>query len=464
MSVVVSFTEYNWPMRNPDHKPFKHQIETTRQAILNKRFFILNDLGTGKSLSALWACDFLFINKRIKRVLIASPLSTVRAVWANEIFFNFPHRTWGIAHGRGVREQVIASDCEFTIINHDGFVTCERELAAQSFDIVIIDELTAFKNQKTDRWHSANRVCKKARAVWGMTAEPTPNSPIEAYAQAKLVNPYNPKIPPLFSKFKDMTMDMITTHISIPKENAKHHVHEILQPAIRYKRDECVDIPPCQKITMSIELTKAQQDAYKKMRTQLLVEYDQGEITAANAAVKALKLIQIASGWVKDDNGDVLELDSQTRLDELFNIFQNTHQQKLVVFTAFRAAVEGITEFFKSKKVKAAYIHGSVNMTMRGDLIHQFQNSDLQVLVIQPQSTAHGVTLTAADTIVWHTIVPSGEIHNQANGRITRIGQARKQTIYYFEGCAAERRILSIVDGKDSMSKGVLSMFETQEI
>ena len=460
MSLILPFDEYPWPMRNPDHQPYSHQKDTSVFLLTNKRAFVLNDLGTGKTLSALWACDFLMRNKKIRKVLISSPLSTIKSVWGNEIFFNFTNRKYAIAHGRREdRVAAIKARVDFVIINHDGLVTMERELLAEKFDVFIIDELTAFKNHKTERYKSAKAIADECKAVWGMTAEPTPNSPVEAYGQAKVINPNNPFLPPLFTKYRDMVEEKITTHISMPKLGAEKLVHKILQPAIRFERDKCVDIPPCQYIDLEIPLTDAQRKAYDQMRKQLVIEYENGLITAANAAVKAMKLTQVAAGWVKDDEGKVHELDSSLRLDELWEIFQNTHKGKLVVFAAFRAAVEGITAFFKKKKVNADFIHGSVAQNRRADLISSFQHGDLNVLTIQPQSTSHGVTLTAADTVVWHSLVPSGEVYRQANGRITRIGQTRKQTIIRMLGCQAERRIASILDNKGKMSDGTLSLF-----
>lgn len=462
MALLVPFDKYHWPMKNPDHKPYSHQVETTTFLLKNKRSYVLNDLGTGKTLSALWAADFLMLNKKVKKVLICSPLSTIQAVWGNEIFYNFPKRTYAIAHGRReIRDKAIKSDVDFVIINHDGLVTMQQELCVEGFDVFIIDELTAFKNHKTDRFKAAQAIAARSKAVWGMTAEPTPNSPIEAYGQAKVVNPDNPFLPRLFSKYRDLVEDKISTFISVTKPGAEKVVHKVLQPSIRFERDKCVDIPDCQYIDLEIPLTTAQEKAYKAMHKELLVEYQEGLITASNAAVKAMKLVQIASGWVKDDEGNVIELDSKTRKDELLEIYNNTHKGKLLVFTAFRASVEGITKFFKDQKINAEFIHGDVAQKRRASLIDSFQNGDLNVLVIQPQSTSHGVTLTAADTIVWHCLVPSGETYNQANGRITRIGQTRKQTIIHMLGCQAEKRIRSILRNKDDMSKGTLELFST---
>jgi SNF2 family DNA or RNA helicase len=144
----------------------------------------------------------------------------------------------------------------------------------------------------------------------------------------------------------------------------------------------------------------------------------------------------------------------------LWEIFEETGQTKLVVFAAFRASIAHLEEFFAAKKVRVASIHGSVAHAARAEHIRNFQDGNLQVLIIQPQSSAHGITLTASNVIVWYSLVASGEIHVQANGRITRAGQKRKQLIYYLIGCKAEKRILSLLRDKGDMSYRVLNLFE----
>lgn len=452
------FKDYDWPLANPDHKPFSHQIETTEFLVKNKRSFVLNDLGTGKTMSALWAADFLMKLGLVKKVLVVSPLTTVQSVWGNEIKTNLKHRSYVIAHGPK-KQEAIASKADFVIINHDGVKFCESELVAAGFKLIIIDELTAFKNNKAERWKSMYKIASKAVAVWGMTAEPTPNSPVEAFGQAKLINPTNPFLPQYITKFRDMVEQKITAFMAIPKAEAPAVVFKVLQPSIRFERDKCVDIPPCQYIDLEIEMTKNQKKAYDDMFKQMLLEYESGEITASNAAVKLVKLLQISTGWVKSDDGGVFELDSSIRLDELLEIFANTHKNKLVVYSPFRASVEGVHKFFKSKNIKCEFIHGDVKQELRAKYIDQFQNGDLQILVMQPQTVAHGITLTAASTIVWHGMIPSGEIYNQANGRITRIGQKEKQTIIHLIGSKAEKHIRNILRSKGNVSKEILDLF-----
>lgn len=457
----MKFSEYDWPIMYPDAKPFKHQVETTKFALMNKRAFILNDLGVGKSLSVLWACDFLFKNAKIKKVLIASPLSTLESVWGKEIFMHFPKLSYAIAHGtKQKRLEAIRSRVNFVIINHHGLSVMKQEIIKEKFDAFVIDELAVFKNHKTEFFKSAREIADKCNIVWGLTAEPTPEAPTEAYSQAKIVNPSNPLIPQTFYAFKNRVMMQISTFTWLPRPEAEKIVYGVLQPAIRFKRSECVDIPDCQIIDQEIELTPEQKTVYKQMKDELLVEYNDGLITASNAAVKMLKLIQVACGWVKSDDGNVMKLNSEPRLNALLDIFNNTEKGKLIVFTSFRAAVVGIKEFFESKNISSECIYSQISQGARAKNINDFQNGKLQTLIIQPQSAAHGITLTSANTAVWHTIIPSRTYYGQANGRITRIGQKSKQLIVRFHGCKEEKRILKLLEGKESMSESLLKMFE----
>lgn len=458
---AVPFELYDWPMKFDWMKPFIHQRDTMKFFIMNKRCYCFSDLGTGKTLAALWATDFLFLNNKIKKVLIVGPLSTLQSVWGNEIFTHIRRRTYGIAHGtRSYREQVIKSDVDYVIINHDGVALMEDTIVREHFDIIIIDELTAFKKHTNERSKSMIRVANRARAVWGMTGTPTPNSPTEAFGQARVVNPDNPFLPRYFTRFADMVETKLGPYVTIVKPEATAIVNKVLQPAIRFKRDDCIDIPPVQYQDIVVPLTEQQLSVYNKMKEELLVEFKSGVITAANSAVKMMKLCQIAAGSVKDDAGNNVKLDSSTRDDEVWRIFEETGKSKLVIFTAFRSSVEHLVEFFQKKKVKVGHIYGSVHQDVRASLIRDFQEGDLQVLVLQPQATAHGITLTAANVIVWHSLIPSGEVYTQGNGRITRAGQTRKQFIIHLIGTKVEKRLLSILERKGDMAREVLNLFE----
>lgn len=460
-----SIADYDWPAYQ-GRKPFLHQKHTVVFILQNKRCFILNEMGTGKTLAALWACDILFKARKIRRVLIISPLSTMRSVWYNEIMLNMPHRRPAIAHGNAqIRKAVLKNAAvEFTIMNHDGIKSEEDEIINQQFDIIIIDELTAFKSHSSERSKCMERIARNARAVWGMTGEITPNSPLEAFFPCKIVNPHSKFLPRYFGQYRDACMTKINDYMYVPKPIAPQIVAMCVQPAIRFTRDQCLDLPDTMYQQIEVPLTAEQTQYYEAMRKEALLESDSGNVTAANAAVLLNKLLQISAGSVKNDAGQIITIGCKTRIDQLVEIFEETPQRKLVVFAVFRASIELLRKELEAKGYKVACIHGDVAQNLRSSIIDRFQQGDLEILILQPQSSAHGITLTAASTIVWFSLIPSNELFQQGNARIVRAGQVRKTLIIMFATTRAEKHIARILQNKGNMSQEVLKLFNDHDL
>jgi SNF2 family DNA or RNA helicase len=466
MDQRVSFriADYEWPAFM-GRKPFAHQKVTTLFLIKNKGAFVLNDMGTGKTLSAIWAADILMCAEKIRRVLVVCPLSTMKSVWLNELFLNCPHRIAAIAHGpKEKRIQIVRNAAyEFVIINHDGVKILEDELIRQQFDVCVIDELTAFKSN-SDRSKAMRRVAKSCRAVWGMTGDLTPNSPCEAFYPCHIVNPKNEWLPKYYGQFRDACMVQVNEYTWIAKPEAPQIVAMCAQPAVRFTRDQCLDLPDTTYQTLEIDLTPEQTAYYNTMAQSALVESESGSITAQNAAIKLNKLLQISAGAVKNDVGDVVEIGCKDRLDELNRVFEETPQKKLVVFATYRASIEMIVRDMTKRGHIVACIHGGVPQNVRAQFIDRFQKGDLQILVLQPQSSAHGITLTAASTIVWFSLLPSNELFQQGNARIIRAGQHRKTLIIMFVSTKAEKHIARILRNRMNMSEEILKLFVDRDL
>lgn len=462
-----SISEYKWPAFQ-GRKPFTHQKITVKFLLQNKRGLVLNDMGTGKTLAVIWAADILLTAKKIRRVLVISPLSTMKAVWLNELFLNVPHRTAVIAHGdRQKRIAAIKSGAQFVIVNHDGVKVIEDEIIAQQFDVIIIDELTAYKSHSSERSKCMKRIADDAHSrnagVWGMTGELTPNSPIEAYYPCKIVVPHNQYLPKYFGQFRDACMTQINEYMWVPKPEAPQIIAMCAQPAIRFTRDQCLDLPDTMYQTLEVPITEEQKFYYEKMRKEYVMATDSGTVSAANAAILLNKLLQISAGAVKNNDGQVIEIGCKDRIDQLLQIFEETPQKKLVVFATYRATIEMLMRELTKHGVNAACIHGDVAQNLRAMHIDNFQKGSLQVLVLQPQSSAHGITLTAASTIVWFSLIPSNELFQQGNARIVRAGQTRKTIIYMFATTKAEKHVAKILERKGNMSEEVQRLFVEQD-
>ncbi len=447
---------YDWPGR---FKPFDAQREAAAFLSMYKRAFNLSELGTGKSLASLWAYDYLKSIGRVNKALVIAPLSTLERTWADEIFNHFPHLTCSVLHGtRAKRLKLLKEDVDVYVINPDGVGIIEEELRnRQDIDLVIVDEIAqCARNASTDRWKTINKVVnkhKKKRFCWGMSGTPTPNAPTDAWAQCRLISP--DKVPPYFNRFKMQVMKQLSQFAWIPKKGATEIVKDVMQPAVRFTRDECVDLPPLMFETRQVPLTKEQDKAYKEMVNRLRTEADEGEITAVNEAVKMAKLIQIACGVVYADDGTEVSIPANPRIQEVKDIV-STAEGKVIVFVPYVSSVKMVAAEL-SKAFTVEVIYGGVKKDERDRILGAFQKTnEPKVLVAQPAAMSHGLTLTAASTIVWYSCVTSNEVFEQANGRINRPGQKMNNFIIMLEGTKVEKRIYTRLKNKQKMQGALL--------
>jgi SNF2 family DNA or RNA helicase len=448
--------KYDWPGK---FKPMSHQLETAAFFTLHKRAFCFSDPGTGKTASAIWAADFLMEQGLIKRVLVICPVSIMDAAWRNDLFTFAMHRKVDVAHGAAAkRKKIINGDAEFVVINYDGVKVSFDDLSTGGFDLIIVDEASAYQNAQTARWKTLSKLVGPDTWLWMMTGTPAAQGPDMAYGLAKLVNPT--QVPRFFNSFRDMVM-LKTSHFKwAPKENAAETVHRVLQPAIRHAKGDCLDLPDIVYVSRAVEMTAQQKRFYGKMRKDLLMEAAGEQVTAGTAAVVMTKLLQISSGSVYTDDQNNLQFDISTRYKVLMEVLNET-ANKVIVFVPFRSAIEMLTEKLQGDNISCEVISGSVSAGDRSRIFHDFQNKTTpRVLVVQPQAAAHGVTLTAADTIVWWGPTASLEIYEQANARIHRKGQVNKCTIVQLVGSPVEQRVYKLLDGKMDLHRQVIDLYK----
>ena len=435
---------YTWPGL---HKPFDHQKTTASFLTLHPRAFCLNEQGTGKTGSVIWAADYLMKIGRLKRVLVICPLSIMDSAWRADLFKFAMHRKVDIAYGsKEKRIRIINSDAEFVIINYDGVEIVQEEIANGGFDLVVIDEANAYKNAQTTRWKTLNKILKPDTWLWMLTGTPAAQSPVDAYGLAKLVCPHN--VPRFFSAFKDMVMYKVSQFRWINRPNAEKIVHEALQPAIRFTKEECLDLPELTYVTREVELTPQQKKYYELLRSKLVVSAVGEQITAVNAAVGMSKLLQISCGAVYSDSGETLEFDIKNRYKVMREVLDET-KQKALIFVPFKNTIEILSKKLQDDGFTTEIINGDVPAHKRAEIFKAFQDTpNPRILIIQPQAAAHGVTLTAADTVIWWGPTPSLETYAQANARAHRAGQRHPVTVVRLQGSNAEKHLYKMLDNR----------------
>jgi SNF2 family DNA or RNA helicase len=400
------------------YKPFDHQKETSSFLTLHRRAFCFNEQGTGKTSSVIWAADYLLKEKFINRVLVICPLSIMQSAWEADLFKFAMHRTCAIAHSysKEKRIQAIHSDTDFVIINYDGLEIIKDEISNAKFDLIVVDEANAYKNVQTKRWKILASIIRPETWVWMLTGTPASQSPTDAYGLAKLINPTG--VPKFFGAFRDMVLQKITQFKWIPKPSSERVVHQVLQPAIRYTKEECLDLPDMTYVTREVPLSAQQNKFYEAIRNNMMTVAAGEEITTVNAAVNLNKLLQLSCGAVYSDSGEIVAFDAKNRMTALLEVIEEA-----------------------SHKV--------------------IQTEDNpRVLIIQPQAAAHGVTLHAANVVVWWGPITSIETYLQANARVHRAGQRNPCTVVHLQGSPVEKRVYKMLSEKVDIHTRLIDLYK----
>lgn len=452
---------YDWPSKYP--KPMEHQVVTAEFFTLHQRGICLNEMGLGKSLSALWSADFLMRHRAVQKAIIVCPKSTVSSVWLDEVQQNFLSRRKAVVlvGSRERRLKLLAQDADFYIINHDGVKVIEDELVKRTdINLWIYDEASAVRNPQSQRHKTFAKLVRPTDWLWLMTGTPCPKEPTDVWGLAKLLG--SKKIPSFFTAFKNQLMTQITQYKWVPKPGAFEMAYEALHPSIMFKKKDCLDLPPITFTTLMAEMSKEQKAAYEAMKKELVAEVGGVQITAAHAATKMQKLLQIGLGAIYDENGDVFYLDASERLGVCNELIEES-SHNAIVFVPYTRALDMVATHLRKHGHHVEVVDGRTPNTERRRIFDEFQTAPGQrVLVAHPATTAHGLTLTNADLTIWYGPIMDLEIFAQANNRMDRPGQKNAMTVACLASNPLELELYSALKGKADMQNSVLGLFKSE--
>jgi SNF2 family DNA or RNA helicase len=439
------------------YTPRIHQQETMEFFTLNKRAYCLDDLGTGKTLAALWSSDYLKSVGVIRKVLILSPLSTLHAVWADTLFLDFPHRTWAVVHGSAKkRKEILAKQYDYYIINHHGVEIVKEVLKQRNdIDLIIIDEVAVYRNSQTDLWKAIKGVIAPDKWVWGLTGSPTPQAPTDAYGIMKLITPenYNGS----FSRLRDQMMYKSGLYKWLPRPGSEEFAAKLLSPSIRHILEECMDMPDTVIQYRDAALSRQQQKHYDELVKQAVTSIGDTQVSAVNAAVLINKLIQAGCGVIYGENGVIAEMDFGPRLEVVTELIDSC-KEKVLLAVPFTGALHCVKEKLQ-KSFTCEIIEGATPAKKRGDIIRRFQNdTDPRVLLLNPATVSHGVNLTAASMTIWYAPIYRNETYMQFNARMRRPGQKNKMNLVHIQGTPTDKRVYAALQTAGRMQQVVLDL------
>ena len=465
---VITDESYDWPIQ-PGRKPLEHQRTMANFMVLHPRCFNLSDMGTMKTLSALWAADWLMRQYPAGefRCLIVAPLSTLERVWANAIFQNFlSKRSVEILHGDAAkRSRALASRADFSVVNFDGVGVgahtrkkfeldgFSKELAERDdIRLVIVDEASSYKDAQTKRHRLARLILGKRENLWLMTDTPTPNAPTDAYGLAKLVNNSFGKS---FTTFQAESMMKVSQFKWVPQKDGYEKARRLLTPSIRYDLHQIWDGPEQTTQQREVPLTDQQKKLMAELKKDLVVQVKSGvPITAANEAAARMKFIQISLGAVYDAGHTAHAVDAKPRIEELKEVLRQA-PSKCLIFSPLTSVVRLLykelrLEAFNSETPQQAakwsveVVNGDVGAKERNRIFEGFQRSaesDPRIIIADPATMAHGLDLWQATTVIWYGVTDKPELYAQANRRAHRPGQKYPVTVVQIVSNKLEQEI-----------------------
>jgi SNF2 family DNA or RNA helicase len=444
-----------------------HQYRMAGFLSAHNRGFCLAEPGTGKTACATWALDFLIGNGFARRALVVCPTTLMHEAWSSELTRICPARKHRVITGsKEKRAALLAAGADIDIINYDGVEVVFDALKAVEYDIIIIDESTAYKNINR-RWEFMRGLVNKVAYLWMLTGTPTPQSPEDAYGQVKLMHGDNWKVTKTAWKYS--VMQQVSQYRWIPKTTAAASVREVMQPAVFVsKKDALPDMPPLMITQRNVALSVDQTKLIKQLKKDSLATSSCGaSITAVHAAVLMSKICQIASGSVYDEIGNIVHIDNSARDAELINIIEQTRSRerkdgtannKVIVFCAFKHTIARVAAMINANGFRAEAVTGDDSLLRRQEIFGRVQRSaETEVLVAIPEIASHGLTLTAATTTVWFSPITKADCYGQAEHRMNRPGQKQHMEVIRLYGCEPEKLMYNNLSQKQTDQRDVLS-------
>lgn len=382
---------------------------------------VLLDMGLGKTVISLTAiADLLFDSFEAHRILVVAPLRVARDTWPAEIakWEHLQHLTYAVCVGTPKeRRMALMSGADITIINRENLGWLIDSSGFDfDYDMIIIDELSSFKNHKSKRFQSLMKVRPKVKRIIGLTGTPSSNGLMDLWAEFKLLD-FGERLGRFITHYRNNYFipdkrngEIIYSYKPMPyAEDAIYR--RISDITISMKSTDHLQMPELITSQYEVQLSEGETQRYEELKADFILELPEGEITAANAASLTGKLSQLANGAIYDDDGNIIEFHDR-KLDALEDLIEAANGKPLLVAYWFKHDLQRIKKRFNVREIKS-----SKDIT-------DWNNGDIPVAVIHPASAGHGLNLQAGGSIlIWFGLTWSLELYQQTNARLWRQGQ-----------------------------------------
>ena len=355
---------------------------------------------------------------------------------------------------------MLSAKADFYITNYEGLTVKDfsDDIARRSdIQIVIVDEASAYRHHTTDRHKAARRLLGVRDYLWLMTATPTSNGPTDAYGIAKLVNNASGES---FKSFQERVTFSAGPWKRVPRVGAHADALALMEPAVRFKIQDCLDLPPCTIQRREVELSDEQKKAYKELQRDCQLAMQSGAIiNVANQAVLRSKLIQIVCGAIYDSNHNIHYIDASPRLKVLREVIEQC-EQKVIVFAPLTSVVEMLHKHFK-EDYSCVIVNGNTTKNERQEIFSDFQRKDKpRIIFADPATMAHGLTLTRATVVAWYGPTDKTEHYIHGNKRHDRPGQTSATSVVQIASTPVEHEVYRRLQANETMLGAILKLVE----
>ena len=453
---LLSRVTYKFPSN-----AFQVQKWTAALFMENERAYCLNELGTGKTRSVLYAFDALRQAGLVERMLVICPLTAMRRTWYREVMLYFPHLKAEVLHSYNAvqRGKKLAKKVDIYIINHEGLGVMRQSLEHRTdIDCVCVDEVASYRNGRSEKTKILREYVREKTYVWGLTGSPIPRAVTDVWGPCSCLTPKT--VPRYFTIFRDQLMFKKDKYVWKPKLGAELRAVSCMTPSVRYTLDDVTELPERVSQYYEAPLTPRQAIIYEAMRKQAVVLVGENRIDALNAGAVLSKLLQISMGYVYTREGVTVHMDNTPRLQLILDLI-DAAPQKVILFAGFKSVVAALDIFLTANNIEHAVITGDVKVSVRDDIFADFQDTPkYKVLLAHPKTMSHSLTLTAASTTIWAGPVTSLETFQQANGRTYRVGQKHRTLIAMVGGTPAEKKMYKLLGDNERLQDKFLDIVE----
>lgn len=413
------------------------------------------DMGLGKTSITLTAVnELLFDSFEVRKVLVIAPLRVARNTWCDEIkkWDHLSNIKYSIVVGtEKERISALNEKADIYIINRENVDWLVKKSGYKfDFDMIVIDELSSFKNHQSKRFKSLMKIRPKVKRIVGLTGTPSSNGLMDLFAEFKVLD-LGERLGYFIGQYRNTYFKPDKTNGAIvysykPLPNAEDSIYEkISDITVSMKASEYLKMPELVISNYKVEMSDNEKRQYDEMKKNLICEIKDGEITVSNAGSLSNKLSQFANGAVYDDEQNIVEIHSR-KLDALEDIIESMNGKPLLVAYWYKHDLQRIKKRFDVKEIKTCKD------------IADWNKGKIPVALIHPASAGHGLNLQqGGSTLVWFGLTWSLELYQQTNGRLYRQGQKNTVVIQHIVTKGSiDEQILKALERKNKTQEDLI--------